>query len=229
MNDHRSSFAEPPETGRPWTVSAETSLQAVLDQPACHPLVCDSLTGVASWQIRVETPVRRALTSPRVAPRWVAALLALGATVTLSDDSGSHEVELAALLENRAVGKVLALHVPPGGAGRRWGQACVARTPADEPIVLACAVVEMDDQTVQQARVALLGAWPQPVRLAQAASQLMGGPFDAARIQAAASAVEQEVEARGDYLGSAEYRRAMAGVLSRRALAECLTGKGAGR
>ncbi len=229
MNGYQSSLAGPAEAVRPWTVDADTSLQAVLDQPECHPLVCDSLTAVASWQIRVETPVRRALTSPRVAPRWVAALLALGASVTVSGGSGSREVELALLLESRAAGRVLALHIPPGGVGRRWGQACVARTPADEPIVLACAVVEMDGQTVQQARAALTGVWPQPVRLARAPSQLVGGGLDEASIQAVASALMQEVEPRDDYLGSAEYRRAMAGVLAWRALEQCLGGEGGGR
>jgi hypothetical protein len=40
------------------------------------------LTGVLSWQARNEKSVWQALMSPRVAPLWVAALLALGATVT---------------------------------------------------------------------------------------------------------------------------------------------------
>jgi CO/xanthine dehydrogenase FAD-binding subunit len=41
-------------------------------------------------------------------------------------------------------------------------------------------------------------------------------------IRAVATAVEDEVEPEGDFRGSEEYRRAMAGVLTRRALEQCL-------
>jgi CO/xanthine dehydrogenase FAD-binding subunit len=46
--------------------------------------------------------------------------------------------------------------------------------------------------------------------------------LDAERIRAVAAAIEQEVVPQGDFLGSEEYRRAMAGVLARRALEACL-------
>ena len=55
----------------------------------------------------------------------------------------------------------------------------------------------------------ITGAWPEPLRLAEAAARLVGGPLDAEHIQAVAEAVEEEVAPQGDFLGSAEYRRAM--------------------
>ena len=108
----------------------------------------------------------------------------------------------------------------------RWGEARVARTPADEPIVAAVAVVELDGGIVRQARVALVGAWREAARLAEAPSALLGGPLDGERIRAVAAAVEREVAPRGDFRGSAEYRRAMAGVLTRRALEQCTAAGG---
>jgi CO/xanthine dehydrogenase FAD-binding subunit len=202
-------------------VDAAASLQAVLDSPDCPPLVCEALTGALSWQTRNETPVWRALKSPRVAPQWVAALLALGATVTVERGDGPTEVSLDALLQRRVEGRISALHLPRGGPGRRWGQAQVARTPADEPIVAAIVVVEVDNGVVRQARLALTGAWPEPARLVEPSARLVGGPLDAEHIQAVAEAVEAAVEPQGDFLGSEEYRRAMAGVLTRRALERC--------
>jgi len=247
------------QSRKAWSIDADAPLQSVLDSPECPPLLRQMLTGALSWQARNEMPVRRTLTAPRVAPQWTAALLALGATVTVGADDGPAEISLETLLQRRAKGKVSALHIPLlppsppklGGAearppailhvphrlspsppklggteggqgGIRWGEAHVARTPADEPIVAAVAVVEVDDSTVHQARVALTGAWPEPARLAQAAAQLVGGPLDEEHIRAVAEAVEEEVAPRGDFRGSEEYRRAMAGVLTRRALAECL-------
>jgi carbon-monoxide dehydrogenase medium subunit len=223
MNDDQALSVDPAAAGEVWSIGVDASLQSLMDRPACPPLLYETLTGVLPWQTRNETPVRRALKSPRVAPQWVAALLALGATVTLErGDDGPTEVILESLLRRRAEGEISALHVPLGGPERRWGQAAVARTPADEPIVAAIAVLALEGDVVRQARVALTGVWPGSVRLAEAAAWWVGGPLDAERIQAVAAAVEEEVAPKGDFLGSAEYRRAMAGVLTRRALESCL-------
>jgi CO/xanthine dehydrogenase FAD-binding subunit len=225
MNDKQVIAANPAGAGEVWSVDADAPLQSALDSPGCPPLLRQTLTGVLSWQTRNETPIRRALTAPRVAPQWVAALLALGATVTVEGDAGPAEVSLESLLQRRAEGRASALHVRVGGL--RWGEAHIARTPADEPIVAAVAVVEaaetaVDYGVVHHARIALTGVWPEPVRLAEAPAQLVGGALDEAGIRAVAEAVEKEVAPRGDFLGSEEYRRAMAGVLTRRALEGCL-------
>jgi CO/xanthine dehydrogenase FAD-binding subunit len=209
------------EDAKVWSIDADALLQAVLDDPACPPLFRQPLTGAISWQVRNETPVRKALTSPRVVPQWVAALLALGATVTAEGT----EIPLETLLRSRVEGTISALHVPPLpplNPPPTGGEAHVGRTPADEPIVAAVAVVEMDGDTVRQARVALTGVWPEPVRLAEAVAQLVGGPLDEDSIRAVAAAVKEEVAPRGDFRGSEEYRRAMAGVMTRRALEQCL-------
>ncbi|MBN1178991.1 MAG: hypothetical protein JXD18_07255 [Anaerolineae bacterium] len=200
-----------------WHVEADATLQAILDQADSPALLRQTLTGALAWQVRNETTVARALRAPRIAPQWIAALLALGATVTVEGDGSQAEIPLKKLNGET----VSALHVPTG-AGRRWGEARVARTPSDEPIVAAFAVVDLDGGIVRQARVALTGAWPEAARLAQAAAQLAGGPLNADRIQSVADGVMAEVAPEGDFLGSADYRREMAGVLTRRALARCL-------
>ena len=207
-----------------WSIDADSPLQSVLDAPECSPLLRRTLTGAISWQTRNETTVRKALTSPRIAPQWVAALLALGATVSVERGEGTEEVSLEALLHQGGKGRATTLRIPPGGPGRRWGEARVTRTPADEPIVAVVAVVdvEVDDLTVRQARIALTGVWPKSVRLAEAASYLVGSSLDETSMQAVAEGIEKEIVPKGDFLGSEEYRRAMAGVLTHRALEQCL-------
>jgi len=221
MNDSQIPSLDPTSTGGRWSVDADTPLQSVLERPDTPALLHQTLTGTISWQARNQTPVRRALTSPRIAPRWVAALLALGATVAVEGNAGrAEEVTLEVMLQRKARGTVSALHVPRGDV--KWGGAHVARTPTDEPIVAAVAVVETEGSVVAQARVALIGSWSEPVRLAEAPAQLVGGPLDEAHIQQVAAAVEKEVAPRGDFLGSEAYRRAVARVLTRRALEQCL-------
>ena len=207
-----------------WSIDADSPLQSVLDAPECSPLLRQALTGAISWQTRNETPVRKALTSLRIAPQWVAALLALGATVSVERGEGTEEVPLEALLYQGGKGRATTLHVPPGGPGRRWGEARVARTPADEPIVAVVAVVdvEADNLTVRQARIALTGVWSKSARLAEAASYLVGRSLDETSMQAVVEGVEKEIAPKGDFLGSEEYRRAMASVLTHRALEQCL-------
>jgi len=203
-----------------WSIEADASLQGVLESPGCPPLLLQTLTGPLSWQDRNRRMVRRAVASPNVAPQWSAALLALGATVTVEGDSEPAEIPVERLLAERPKGKITALHVRTQGV--HWGKAHVGRTPADEPIVAAIAGVEMVNGKVSQARVALTGVWPKAVAMAKAPAQLIGVPLGESQIQAVAAAVQEEVNPPGDYLGSIEYRRAMAGVLTRRALEHCL-------
>ncbi len=199
-----------------WNIDTNSPLQSVLDNSKCPPLLRRALTGPISWQTRNETPVRKSLTMPH----WAATLLALGATVSVEGDAGTEE-EIPLPVKVGAP-RPHTLHIPPSGPNQRWGEARVARTPADEPIVSAVAVVELDGDTVSQARVALTGVWSEPARLAQAAAQLVGRPLDEANIQAVAEEIEKEVAPGGDFRGSKEYRRAMSGLLARRALEQCL-------
>jgi putative selenate reductase molybdopterin-binding subunit len=205
-----------------WSIDADASLQEVIDDQGCPLLLRRALTGTLSWQTRNETTVRRALASPRLAPQWMAALLALGATVTVEGDDGPMEVPLAEAGSSR----LSVLHV--GVDNLRWGEAHVARTPADEPIVAAVAVVRLEGGIVREARVALTGVWLETVRLAEIPARLVGGPLDGDAIQSVAEAVEQEVAPKGDFLGSEPYRRAMAGLVTKRALSNLQDLRGSG-
>ena len=209
-------------SNRIWSIGADEPLQAVLDSADCREGRCpailrQTLTGYLSWQERNRVTVRQTVGSPRIAPQWVAALMAAGATVSVEGDP-AQEFPLAEWQPKK--GRIAALHVPLGDV--RLGEAHVGRTPADEPIVAAIAGVEMDGDRVAAARLFLTGVGPAPIWTAQAADRLRGRPLDETSIQAVAAAVEQEVAPQGDFRGSAEYRRAMAGVLTRRALLACL-------
>jgi carbon-monoxide dehydrogenase medium subunit len=204
-------------TNTSWSITTDASLQDIVDCEECPPILSQTLVGPLSWQVRNETTVGRALRASRLAPQWIAALLAMGASVTVDDE----EAPVEAVLRREVEGDVTTLHVPLDG-GWRWGEARVARTPADDPIVAAVAAVRVNDDIVKEARVALSGAWSEAAKLAEAPAALVGDPLDEDRIREVAAAVEREVAPQDDYLGSEEYRRSMAGVLTRRALEACL-------
>lgn len=140
-------------------------------------------------------------------PELLLALLALNATATVQSAAKTEQLPLrsyrptpGALLVEVAIDLGAALH----GALAR-----VARTPMDRAIVAAVAVVD-----ARQARVAVAGAALQPI---VAETNLSDASLNTA-IDALVEAVVAQSAPVDDYRGSAEYRRAMAGVLTRRAL-----------
>jgi CO/xanthine dehydrogenase FAD-binding subunit len=207
-----------------WKASADDTLQALLERTDTPPLLAQALRTLA-WQTRNWTPLARVLASPGSAPQVVAALLAHGASVALDTEAAATAPleELIAGGSERTPSEIcLSL------AGQPWGRATVGRTPADTPIVAALAVVRVGRGGVEEARIALTGVWPEPARLATSAARLVGRQLSADSISGTADAVAGECTPPTDFLGSEQYRRAMAAVLTRRALQACADRVGAG-
>lgn len=204
-----------------WRVGADASLQDLLEDPECPPLLSEVLGTSCSWQKREETTIRTAISAAQLMPQCVAAVVVLGATVTLSGDEGRREVPVEAVMRREEKGKMASLQIERR-SGARWGEARVARTPSDDPVVAAFAALRSEGNDTSVARLALTGVSSDPVWLADVADILVGYPLDEQRIRDVVAAVGVQVEPRSDYRGSAAYRRAMAGVLTRRALEACL-------
>jgi len=200
------------------------SLQSVLEAANAPELLRWALRRSFVWQRRNDTEVLQASLSMDQGPMWAAALLAWDAQ--LAFDSGE-TASFAAYVkrEIKPKGRPEAVLVRPETESLLWGTGDVARLPTDRPIVGAVAVVEMADHVVKAARVALTGVWKRTVDLAQAPAQLVDGPLTAETIAAVADAIAAETTPRGNYLGSEEYRRAMAIVTSRDALTQCMEEK----
>jgi CO/xanthine dehydrogenase FAD-binding subunit len=210
-------------------LGAYVSLQTLYESPDIPDLLHRSLNGALNWQARNEHTGIKVVLSPNLAPQFVAALLAWGARALFGDEEGELADYLNRTLthDNHFSGIRLPVHVP----GRVWGESHVARTPADEPIVTAIAVVDLIEDpdegshsVVRQARLALTGAWREHARLAESAKLLVGKTLSDDTIRQVTAAVEQEVSPRDDFLGSTEYRRSMAAVLTQRALEYCKKG-----
>jgi CO/xanthine dehydrogenase FAD-binding subunit len=98
--------------------------------------------------------------------------------------------------------------------------AMVGRTPMDAPIVVAAAVVVREGDHCQLARLALGGVAATPQRLTLLEQQLAGQVLSQEMIHVTAEQVGSMVQPAGDYRGSVEYRRMVAGVFSERVLQE---------
>jgi CO/xanthine dehydrogenase FAD-binding subunit len=200
-------------------LNTQAKLDEVLTHPQCPVFLHSVLFGKVTWQMRSEFNVGRTLAAPGLAPQWVGALLAWGARVDLEDGRGI----LLAEAPGQA-GSAGSLSLPLEVPGRLWAEARTGSTPNDFPIVWALVVLDVVDGIVQNARIALTGAWRQSVALAESAELLVGKKLDAETIQQVAAAVAKEAAPVGDYRGGEEYRKDMAGVMTRRALETCLEG-----
>ena len=89
-------------------------------------------------------------------------------------------------------------------------------------VVGATAVVTVEDGTVTDARIAITALAPTIRRVPEAEAALIGSDGGAAAVAAAAAAAAAAATPISDVRGSADYRRAMAAVIARRAIETAL-------
>ena len=119
---------------------------------------------------------------------------------------------------------LIAVHLPAPAAGT--GSAYVRleyRRQMEIAVVGATAVVTVADGRVTHARVAMTALAPTIRRVHEAEAALVGSDGGAGAIEAAGAAVAAAAEPISDVRGSAGYRRAMAAVITRRAIERALS------
>jgi CO/xanthine dehydrogenase FAD-binding subunit len=207
-------------------ISMHTTLQAVHTSPHTPALIKHSFRRWTTWQERVGITVEQAILSPNVAPQWIAALLSWGTYLKLTTDD-DRCIPLADLFRGAGPSPSRPSHllIPIQPPGRRWGEASVAPTPSDQPIVTAFAVVDMEKDIVRSARLALTGIWRETVRLAKASDQLAGKPLTKKNILQVVEAIQDEAQPQDTWRAGADYRQSMAGLTTRRAFEQCMTGE----
>ncbi|HEY7281275.1 MAG TPA: FAD binding domain-containing protein [Actinomycetota bacterium] len=156
-------------------------------------------------------------------------LLCFGATATLRSPSGERSVALDELWTGpgttsaRPDELLLALDVPTPAAGS--GSCYVRleyRRQMEIAVVGATAVVTVEGGRVTDARVAITALTPTIRRVPESEAALAGSDGDDAAVEAAAAAAAGASTPISDVRGSADYRRAMAAVMTRRAIIAAL-------
>jgi CO/xanthine dehydrogenase FAD-binding subunit len=152
-------------------------------------------------------------------------LMCFDATVTLQSTAGSRTVSVGELFTGpgrtvAAPGELLvSIDVPAHAANT--GSAYVRleyRRQMEIAIVGATAVVTIDGDTVTDARIAITALAPTIRRVAEAETSLVGTDGGRAAAEAAAGLAAAAAAPISDVRGTADYRRAMAAVMVRRAI-----------
>jgi CO/xanthine dehydrogenase FAD-binding subunit len=186
---------------------------------------------LGSPQVRNRATIGGNLATARPAADMCVPLLALGASVVLMGPEGERQVELSEFfqgpgLTSMAAGEVLtkalvAKQQPGWGSGySKLG----LRKALEISLVNVAGWLSLQDdgKTIKEGRVSLGAVAPTPVLSPGAAQALAGAPADEKTFAAAAAAAAADARPIDDHRGSAEYRRDMVAVLTRRCLARAL-------
>jgi CO/xanthine dehydrogenase FAD-binding subunit len=114
------------------------------------------------------------------------------------------------------------VRIPTLAGGTGWSFLELSRRAGDFAIVAVAVTLRMNGSTCKEARIALGGVAPTPVRATQAEEALAGEKVAEKLIEQAAKLAIEATDAESDYHASADYRRDMTRVLVRRALQEAL-------
>ncbi len=197
-----------------------------------HPVVRERFTALADAAAIVGSHATRAqgtiggnVMNASPAMESGGPLVCFGATVTLQSTDGSREVAVADLWSGPGTttagpGELLtAVDIPalPAGAGSCYAR-LEYRRQMEIAVVGATAVVVIDGGSVTDARVAITALAPTIYRVAEAEAALVGTDGGRAAAETAAQAAAAAAAPISDVRASAEYRRAMAAVITRRAI-----------
>lgn len=117
---------------------------------------------------------------------------------------------------------VTEVEIPPSGAPWRSAFVELSRRKGDFALVGVATLLRPEGHLCREARLALTGVGGVPWRAREAEKALVGRELTSKAIADAAQAVRDTVEPLSDLHGSADYRRHLAAVLTRRALEAAL-------
>ncbi|MGC9348970.1 MAG: FAD binding domain-containing protein [Anaerolineae bacterium] len=207
-------------------IGAMASLQEVIDHPDAGSFAGGFLARAASYvqsrSLREQGSVGGALMVAGPADPLTTALLVLDAEVRYADPTmhTAPFMSFVAYRDRLTQTRVLLTEVRVKREGGSTGDVLevLGRSPKDHPIVCAAAHLKVEEGLSTVVRLAVGGVADRPVRLHKAEHVLRGQLLSQDRVETALKPSVAELEPPSDYLGSAEYRLAMATVLARRAV-----------
>lgn len=150
-------------------------------------------------------------------------LLALDAEVVVSQLGGESLVEIGDFFldyRRTAVGQGILkeVRIPRPSPRTRGAFLKYSRAPLEQALVNVAVAVELEDGICQKVRIALGAVGRTPYRVVEAERVLLQRPLDPELIENVASVVAEFVDPVIDLRASADYRRDLAGKITRRAL-----------
>lgn len=180
---------------------------------------------VGHLPIRVRGTFGGSLAHADPAAEWCLLVTTLDGVIVAEGPEGSRRIPAASFFQTifttdlAADEMVVHVELPDLGDHHRIGFCEFSRRAGDFALVMAAAVVELDgDGTVVDARIGIGGAADRPVRTTDGESVVMGRRLEGDVIEQAAAAAAGSAKTLEDIHGSADYRRDLVRVMTKRAL-----------
>jgi len=188
------------------------------------PLLSEAIEHVGHQQTRNRGTIGGSLCHLDPAAELPLVAAALDATLVAVSKSGQRRIRFADFPAGYLTSQlrhdeiVTRVEFPALRAGTGWAFVELARRPADFAIAAAAALLTVDSaDTIRDARIAVGGLGPAPLRIAAAEQALIGQKYRDGLLASAGAAVAA-CPAEGDALYPSDYRRELAGVMAKRAL-----------
>jgi aerobic carbon-monoxide dehydrogenase medium subunit len=191
-----------------------------------HPLLAAAIRHVAHYQIRNRGTVGGSMAHADPAAEMPGVAVTCAAEIVVAGTKGRRTIAvenfflgaLSTALEADEL--IVELKLPPWPASRRWAFEEFSRRRGDFAMAGVALFYDLDPSgRVQNAHVGAIGVGDTPLRLKNVEARLNDNAFDETLIRAAAAMASASVNPSDDIHGSGDYRRALLGVLTERALA----------
>ena len=189
------------------------------------PVLSCAMTHVAHLAIRNRGTIGGSLAHADPAAELPMMALLLEAELRVASASGERTIAardffLGALTVDLAAGEIItAIALPKLPPRTGWGFAEVARRHGDFALAAVAATLTVSGGAIEQARIALTGVGPTPLRATAAEGLLIGHALEPYLSKRVIEAVRTKIEPETDLHASSDYRRHLAGVLTGRVLA----------
>jgi carbon-monoxide dehydrogenase medium subunit len=190
------------------------------------PLLSECAASIGDVQVRNKGTIGGSLAHADPAADWPAAILALRAELVAASAQGERVIAaddffvdmLTTALRSDEVLREIRIPTPPARTGQAYMK--VHHPASGFAVVGVAASITLDgDGKCSAAGIALNGVATKAYRAAQVEMALVGSALDEQTISDASSHAAEGVEPNGDIYASADYRRHLAAVYTRRAIA----------
>ena len=210
-------------------LTRQRALERSPDVASQSPLLSATMPFIAHFQIRNRGTLGGSLAHADPAAELPAVALILGAELVLRSARAERVVQAkdfflgymtTAMEPNELLTEI---RIPALRPKAGWAIEEVARRRGDFAMVGVAIMVELNgNNACQDARIALFGVGEKPERMKRAEQWVRGKAVREIQLVAVAQAVSDDLRPLSDVHASAEYRKEVAGVLTRRALESAL-------
>ena len=188
------------------------------------PLLVEGAGWISDPQVRYKGTIGGDIAHGDPGNDHPALMLALDASFVLVGPQGERVVKAdgfflglySTLLEPGEILTQIRIPIPAPGTG--WAYEKLKRKTGDFATAAAAVLLRMQGTTVASASIALTNVAATPLKATAAAASLVGKPIDDASLNEAARLAMGICDPTADQRGDAEYKTAMAGEMTRRAL-----------